>query len=115
VRVFRGGENLRLGDPAHFVLSVLRGDEDSRTIPIGGTIWTNYHDLQTAQYLEVFLDGIPPECAVALWQHVIIDEPTARPVMAVPAQSAGQIARSLRQSILVLLRRMFQGLTHKSR
>ena len=28
VRVFRGGEKLRPGDPVHFVLSVLTGDED---------------------------------------------------------------------------------------
>ena len=97
VRVFRGGGKLRLGDPVHFVLSVLTGDEDPLTIPVGGTLWMNYHALQTAQYLEVFLDGLPPECAVVLWQYDIIDEPTKKPTMDVPAESPQQISRSLRR------------------
>lgn len=76
IRIFRGQHALKLGDAVRFVVSVLTGNESLDDVPIGGTIWTNYNNLQEARYLEVFLDGLPRECAVALWQLAIIDSPS---------------------------------------
>lgn len=73
IRIFRGQHALKLGDAVRFVVSVLTGNESLDNVPIGGTIWTNYNNLPATRFLEVFLDGLPPECAVALWQLSIID------------------------------------------
>lgn len=80
-RKFRGIASFRVGVVISFNVSVLRGDEPVQIIPIGGTRWTNYGDLLRAKYLEVFLDGEPPNCQVALWQSAIIAELTSQPTL----------------------------------
>jgi hypothetical protein len=64
-----------------FAVSVLTPDTPRKRIPIGGTRWTDYAALRAAAYLEVFLDGQPPACKVALWQLAIIPAPTDRPTL----------------------------------
>lgn len=85
IRVFRGEPRLVPGDRVHFSVSVLTGDEELDRVPIGGSIWTNYAALQSARFLEAFLDGTPPDCEIRLWQLAILDTPTDRPTMVVQA------------------------------
>lgn len=84
VRVFRGAADVAPGTPVNFHVSVLTGDEPRERIPIGGTLWTNYADLHAAGYLEVYLDGTPPDCQIRLWQQAILAAPTDRPTMPCP-------------------------------
>lgn len=73
VEVYRSDGTLKPGDPVHFVESVHRpGDE----IPAGGTIWKSEAEVLSARFIEAFLDGEPPACAVALWQSEVIPELT---------------------------------------
>ena len=103
IRIFRGQHALKLGDAVRFVVSVLTGNENFKDVPFGGTIWTNYNDLQAAKYLEVFLDGLPPECAVALWQLVIIDSPSAL----AHQDCMPPVTRKIRSGLLSFMRRLF--------
>lgn len=82
--------------PAQFTVSVLSGEEHPHEIPIGGTIWTNYAALQSARYMEVFLDGIPPHLGITLWQQVIIESPTERAVIPSPPQLRKRLGSWLR-------------------
>ena len=91
IRIFRGQHALKLGN------------ENFKDVPFGGTIWTNYNDLQAAKYLEVFLDGLPPECAVALWQLVIIDSPSAL----AHQDCMPPVTRKIRSGLLSFMRRLF--------
>jgi hypothetical protein len=78
VRVFRGGAIIREGATIRFRIAVtVPGDE----IPAGGIIWKPYKDVLEGRYLEAFLDGDPPDLAIALSQSEFIAEPTLRPVM----------------------------------
>ncbi len=79
VKIFRGPPPFLPGAEVRFDVSVLSGDEPLEQIPLGGTIWTNLTALRAASYLEVFLNGNPPECEIALWQQRIIDQPSDRP------------------------------------
>ncbi|HMO93832.1 MAG TPA: hypothetical protein PKD64_16725 [Pirellulaceae bacterium] len=80
-RKFRGPESFRVGVIVSFAVSVLSGDERREIVPIGGTRWTNYGDLLRAKYLELFLDGEPPACQIALWQSAIISALTSQPTL----------------------------------
>jgi hypothetical protein len=71
VRAFRGSEALRPGAVVTFAVSVLTPDTPRQRVPRGGTRWTDYGALRAA-YLEVFLNGQPPACEVALWQLATI-------------------------------------------
>lgn len=77
-RIFRGRHLLRLGDEVSFEISVCKRMAD---IPTNGTWWIQAEALARAQFMEVFLEGTPPSCQVALWQSTIIDAPSARPRM----------------------------------
>jgi hypothetical protein len=76
LHVFRGRKGLRPGALVMFSISVNR---EGDAIPCGGAIWTHYEHLLKAKYMEVFLNGEPPECTVALWQSAIIDSASAKP------------------------------------
>lgn len=93
VRVFRGPADVAPGTAMNFDVSVLNGDEPWERIPIGGTLWTNYAALQATGYLEVFLDGTPPDCQIRLWQQAILAAPTDRPTMPYPPAIA-QVPKS---------------------
>jgi len=78
VQVFRSDGTLAVGDPVRFKEQVTRaGDE----LPCGGMIWKAHDDVLSARYLEVFLDGDPPNCAIPLCQSEVLAAPTARPRM----------------------------------
>ena len=100
VRVFRGADALRAGDPVSFKLPITwPGDE----LPCGGVIWKPYHDVEAGQFAEAFLDGEPPNCALALWQIHLIDAPTDAPLM----QGKFPIAR-VRQNIVEWIANLFR-------
>jgi hypothetical protein len=79
VHTFRGPTTYAPGAFVRFRVSVLKGDEPLDRIPIGGTIWKNLNDLVGAEFIEVFLNGEPPDCEVDLWQSAIISEPSSSP------------------------------------
>jgi hypothetical protein len=75
VRVFRRWGTLRVGDEVMFSVHVCRSGDD---------IWPGpdfmlYEDFIQTNYLEVYLNGNPPKCEVALDECVAIDRPTHRP------------------------------------
>ncbi len=78
VQVFRALKSIDPGDMVRFGVAVNRRDDD---IPAGGTIWIDYENLSSARFMEVFLDGDPPDCQVALWNCQLIDSPSRKPKM----------------------------------
>ncbi len=81
VRSFRRHPAYSCGAHVRFGVSVLSGNEPWERVPIGGTRWTNYTELLRAKYMEIFLNGDPPACQVALWQSAIVEMLTTRPVL----------------------------------
>jgi hypothetical protein len=78
VEVFRTDGTLRVGDSVTFVEAVTHpGDE----IPCGGTRWKGHDDVISARFIEAFLEGEPPACAVTLWQSEFVPPPTGNPRM----------------------------------
>ena len=78
VEVFRALKSINPGDTVRFGVDVNRRDDE---IPAGGTIWIDYDNLSSARFMEVFLDGDPPDCQVALWNCQLIDSPSRKPKM----------------------------------
>lgn len=81
-RVFRGDGALQPGDWVHFRVAVCRSGDP---VPCGGELWMDVQDLAPARYLEVFLDGVPPECRVAGSRCQVIEKFTHAPRIAAPA------------------------------
>ena len=78
VQIFRARRPLHLGDAVKFSVAVNRpGDE----MPAGGTLWIDYDNLASHRFMEVFLDGDPPDCRVALWQYQLLDSASEEPKM----------------------------------
>ena len=78
VQIFRARKSLHSGDTVKFGVAVNRaGDE----IPAGGTLWIDYENLASHRFLEVFLDGDPPDCHVPLWNYQLLDSPSPEPKM----------------------------------
>ena len=75
VRVFRGKGRLLLGQQVTFAVHVCRRGD--RIWP--GTSFMSYEDFVRARYMEVFLNGAPPGCVVALDEVSIVDRPSRRP------------------------------------
>ena len=99
VRVFRGEDALKSGDPVTFRMPITwPGDE----LPCGGVIWKSYFDVEAGQFAEAFLDGEPPNCALALWQIQIVDAPTDSPLM----QGKFPVVRA-RRSVSELIAKFF--------
>jgi hypothetical protein len=79
-RIFRDRSAVvTLGTPLDFTVSCSKPGD---TVPIGGTLWTDYEELVLAKYLEVFLDSDESGYHVALWQSRIIETPTEGPTFA---------------------------------
>ena len=75
VRVFRSGGTLRVGEEVMFSVHVCRP---------GDNIWPGpsfmlYETFMRANHMEVFLNGHPPRCEVALDECIALDRPTRRP------------------------------------
>lgn len=81
VRIFRGHRICRVGDILNFDVAVISDDYSPIFFPPGGTIWLRYSDLLSNKYIEVYLNGKPPNCHVALCQYSLIPAPTEEPVM----------------------------------
>src|SRR5262249_29663461 len=77
--------------------------------PPGGVTWTDYARLVGARYMEVYLNGKPPDCSVALWQSTIIE--TACDTPALPCTPAD----SLDELVGVLAGGCFQGRSVRAR
>lgn len=80
VRIFRDKSGkLKQGTRVAFTVSC-RKPADAEII--GGTLWTNYDSLLSAQYLEVYLNSNERGgYEVALWQSQIIEKATEQPLM----------------------------------
>ena len=77
VRIFRDRKNrLAIGDIIIFPVDVT---EEGAYIPTGATLWTYYKNIKSARYLEVFLDGEPPQLEIATWQSAVIPSPSEKP------------------------------------
>ena len=78
VRVFRTDGRVAVGDRLGFALWVCRaGDEPT------GPAYIYYDDFTTANFMEAYLYGDPPECKLAAYEFNVIrtpsDEPTLTP------------------------------------
>ncbi len=82
-RIFRGDALLTVGDTVRFSVAVFREYDD---IPAGGDRWMHYDVFEQATYLEVFLDGTPPDCKVARSQRYPITRLSDTPQIAVPTE-----------------------------
>jgi hypothetical protein len=69
-RVFRTNGQLKIGDPVRFDVNVIHKNAPRHP---GGAWYIDSDALACARFMEVFLNGTPPECPVALWQTRIID------------------------------------------
>jgi hypothetical protein len=78
VRIFRGSNELGLGDQAGFEIWVCEpGDEPT------GPAYIYKHAYIGALYLEAYLDGKPPNCKLLGYELAVIDTPTDEPIMTV--------------------------------
>ena len=78
--VFRGSTSLKVGDQVTFEIAVTRKTDHPDSLPYGGQIWTDFDKLEAARFMEVFLNGEPPDCEVALWQSKLINSVTTSPL-----------------------------------
>lgn len=79
VRLFRNKPGtLKQGDTLNFTVSCTRPGDP---VVVGGTLWTDFHSLMQAKYLEVFLNRTKRGYEVALWQSYIIEAPTLQPAV----------------------------------
>ena len=80
-RVFRGDGAIQPGDLVRFRVAVCRPGD---SIPVGGQLWVPLENFAPARYLEVFLNGVPPECEVAGSGYRVIEKFTHAPCVAAP-------------------------------
>jgi hypothetical protein len=85
VRIFRGTPRLRLGDTVEFEVWAARKQHELQDVLIG-VAYLEFDALRHARYVEVFLDGEPPNCTVPEAQHKIIESPSDAPAIpSIPA------------------------------
>ena len=82
-RVFRGDERLGLGDEVHFSVAVRRPEDSIRP---GGDLWMDLRAFEAAKYMEVFLNGTPPDCELADYRSFVIAGPSDAPCVPVPTE-----------------------------
>ena len=79
VRLFRSDKRLKLGDPVSFRIYVCvpgRG-------PVGQA-WISNEELTRATHVEIYLHGDPPECELAAYEYIFLEDgPTNPPLMSV--------------------------------
>ena len=73
IRIFRGSRICRLGQVINFDVAVCAPDAP---VLMSGIRWLKYSDLLANKYLEVYLNGKPPNFSVALCQNESIETPT---------------------------------------
>lgn len=72
IRIFRGSQYCHVGQVVNFNAAV----KASSDCYCSGVLWLNHQDFLQNDFMEVFLNGQPPECAVALYQYELIAAPT---------------------------------------
>ena len=82
-RVFRG-EDLHIGDDVRFTVYVI-GDLEEVDPDVEGFMYLS--TLLAARYLEVFLEGEPPNLALTLSEFGVIQRPSDEPRLAVPTEA----------------------------
>ena len=87
MRIFRGDRELSLGDVVTFNVSIRKEE-----IPLYGsrTIWAKQFD--EAEFMEVFLDGEPPDLQVAQDCFYLIAEITPEPTVSIDIDLARKAA-----------------------
>jgi hypothetical protein len=81
--IFRGDDKLKCGNEVRFSAAVYRNVEE---IFPSGWLWTQLDSFNKAEYLEVFLNGVPPDCELADYKILIIDAPTESPIAQLPSE-----------------------------
>jgi hypothetical protein len=81
-RVFRGEPLLRSGDLVNFSVPIYW---DKRRILLGES-WMSHVDFERGRFIELFLDGIPPECTICASQYKMIAAPSELPEMQIPTK-----------------------------
>lgn len=79
VRIFRG-HRCHVSQIVGFDVAVKVSSE----IYLSGILWLSHADLLYMKYMEVYLNGKPPNCSVALYQYELIEAPTEDPVLPSP-------------------------------
>lgn len=70
-RIFRGDGHLHLGDGIQFTVAVCRLRDN---VISNGENWLPLSSIVGASFMEVFLNGDPPNCEVACYQYRVINE-----------------------------------------
>ena len=78
VSVFRGKDLIRVGERLCFGVGVTRPGD---CLPESGVVWQPDAAFREARFVEVFLNGDPPACEVALSQIMLLDAPSDGPRM----------------------------------
>ena len=74
-RVFRSKRELAVGDRVKFYINVRRPEDPARP----GTPYVGYDNIRRAKYVEIFLNGSPPEFKDPPQECFVIDKPSKRP------------------------------------
>lgn len=88
VRVFRGDDQLRVGQAVELVVPVFRPGE----LVAPGKAHLPHEAIAGAAFLEAYLDGDPPRCSITLDEVAVIPAPSSEPVLT-PAELEAVLAR----------------------
>ncbi|CAA0103271.1 Uncharacterised protein [Halioglobus japonicus] len=96
-RIFRGDDLLETEAEVYFTIAIAPGDAE---IPDGADFYQDLDRFIASPYLEVFLNGIPPNLEVTASQSSIIENLSLEPTMSVPEKRVPLIPEKLRIQIL---------------
>lgn len=88
VTIFRGHRFCQVGQTINFHVGVLADDQPP--VP-SGVWWIGCSNLVNAKYMEVYLNGEPPDCSVALSQYQIIEAPTEEPLFPTSEEVSAEV------------------------
>ncbi|MBE9103370.1 hypothetical protein [Vacuolonema iberomarrocanum] len=83
VTKFRGDDKLSVGDEVCFAVALYHNRNE---VFLGAWSWTHIDEFNEAEFLEVFLDGDPPNCGVHDYSVLLIDAPSTSPRANVPTE-----------------------------
>jgi hypothetical protein len=88
LHVFRGSEELALGDEITFAIPAFRNLRDAAMGPAGGERWHGFEGLMAARVAELFLNGTPPALELADYGEFcsLMDSATDRPITPWPTK-----------------------------
>jgi hypothetical protein len=82
-RVFRSDPTIREGDVVSFTVGVFR---QLNSIPSDAGGWIASDEVTPSRLMEVYLNGIAPECETALVEYTLIDGPSQDPMLPTPTE-----------------------------